>query len=345
MSRLNVRIAAVTALVASLAASVPAASRSPFAFLAPTVTMDTATWETLAAGSPVVRVLPARGREIAVFAAVRVDADGDRLAAWTRDIARLHAGRLVPQIARFASPPRLEDVAAASLEEADLEDLRQCRPGDCGVKLSAREIVELQGRTTRGGDWKRQVQDSFRQLLLQRARCYTARGDADAAPYHDDRDPVDPRPLFAALLARTAFLERGFPHALRYAARSSELPLLPVADSFLYWSKESLGARAIVSITHVTIVRGDGDAALPDTLVVSKQIFATHYKNAALMVTALISSPSGNYLVYYHRSNLDVLQGLWGGVIRRIIERRLRAEAPAVIQAIRARLESGDPPH
>lgn len=39
-----------------------------------------------------------------------------------------------------------------------------------------------------------------------------------------------------------------------------------------------------------------------------------------------------------------MLDGVFGGLVRRLIERRVRAEAPAVLNALRVRLESGDPP-
>jgi hypothetical protein len=40
---------------------------------------------------------------------------------------------------------------------------------------------------------------------------------------------------------------------------------------------------------------------------------------------------------------LDVLQGVFGGLVRRTIEHHVRDEVPAVLNAIRARLEGGDP--
>jgi hypothetical protein len=39
-----------------------------------------------------------------------------------------------------------------------------------------------------------------------------------------------------------------------------------------------------------------------------------------------------------------VLDGFWGGLVRRILERRLKSEAPTLLETLRHRLESGEPP-
>jgi hypothetical protein len=85
-------------------------------------------------------------------------------------------------------------------------------------------------------------------------------------------------------------------------------------------------------------------AGVPETFVISKQVFATHYKNGSVSVTAVAGSGSTQYLVYVNRSHVDVLHGVLGGLVRRVIERRVREEAPGVLNALRVRLEGGDPP-
>ncbi|MDO8794269.1 MAG: hypothetical protein Q7J25_06590, partial [Vicinamibacterales bacterium] len=97
--------------------------------------------------------------------------------------------------------------------------------------------------------------------------------------------------------------------------------------------------------TQVSILRGDG-AVIPDAVAVGKQIFATHYMDGSLSVTAIVGDglSSPRYLAYLNRSDVDVLGGFWGGMVRRILERRLRSEALGILQTLRKRLESGDPP-
>lgn len=76
----------------------------------------------------------------------------------------------------------------------------------------------------------------------------------------------------------------------------------------------------------------------------AKQVFATHYKNGAVTVTVITRPGPERYLVYVHRSQLDVIHGIFGGLVRRMIERRVRSEAPGVLMGLRTRLERGDPP-
>jgi len=64
----------------------------------------------------------------------------------------------------------------------------------------------------------------------------------------------------------------------------------------------------------------------------------------AVSMTAIAGSGEARYLVYLHRSHVDVLQGFFAGLVRRIVEGRIRDEAPAVLNALRSRLEHGDPP-
>ena len=81
-------------------------------------------------------------------------------------------------------------------------------------------------------------------------------------------------------------------------------------------------------------------------IIASKQVFATHYLSASLSLTS-VTAPvrSGDrYLVYTRRSHVDLLQGFWGGLTRRIVESRVRSDGPAVLDLIRRRLESGEPP-
>ena len=114
---------------------------------------------------------------------------------------------------------------------------------------------------------------------------------------------------------------------------------------FCYWSKERLAGKAIVGVTEVNILHGS-QPGLPEVLVAGKEFFATHYIRASLGLTALAHGEPGraNYLVYVNRSKVDVLGGMFGGIVRWFMERRLTTEAADVLQGLRRRLESGEPP-
>jgi hypothetical protein len=291
-------------LAAAATAPAPrAATHPPFAFLAPAAAVDDLDRARLDAGRVVVKVLPASGRELAVVAAVRVTTTPEQLLDWGLRVERMQ-GRYISAVGRFSDPPRPEDVRALALGEGDLQDLRRCRPGDCGLKLNAADIATVRQSLAAAAHWKDGLQRGFRDAVVARARAALADGDAGAEdpPWLDQSE---------------------------------------VVESFLYWSTETFGFKPITSITHRTVLRPRTPGG-PAALVVSRQVFATHYKDAALGMTALTgSAEDGWYLVYVHRSQLDVLEGLFGGLVRRVIERRVRDEAPELLLALRRTLEEG----
>ena len=100
----------------------------------------------------------------------------------------------------------------------------------------------------------------------------------------------------------------------------------------------------MIGVTHVAIVRPRGATAVR-VAVISREILATHYRNASLGLTAITDDGAGHrYLVYVNRSRLDLLGGMFGGWKRGMIEGKLRSESAGVFNEVRRRLESGPPP-
>jgi hypothetical protein len=327
------------------AAGAQAAAAAPdaFAFLRPTVIVTQAERQQLARGEPVARVLPAPGREVTVFAAVRVAIDPDRLLDWVRAMPRFKQSRYVQAIARFSDPPRVEDLAALALDDGDLEAMRDCQPGACGVKLSAAEMDRLRrAAADAGAAWKPALTQAFREVVLGRVQAYATGGHAALEPIADRRQPYALDARFASLLEHTAFLTQGLaPFAEALARHPASNPA--AVESFLYWSKEGVSGKPIVSVTHTAIARYD-DAARPEVLVAGKGVFATHYVTASLGLTALVRDADGSrYLVYMNRSEVDVLGGVFGGLARTFMERRLKSESAEILRGLRTRLEGGPP--
>ncbi len=298
----------------------------------------------LDAGDSIVELLPADKKEVAVRAITQTAAAPSGLIEWTRHIEALQKGRYVAATARFSQPPRMADLDRLVLDDDDLTDLRRCRPGKCGVKLSDAEIARMRETIAEAGvEWKTAAQQTFRSIVLARAERYLAEGHTPAVSYHDTKKPVLLDSEFAAIASQVALAHpRLFP-------LTNYLSLYPQGDvtdveSFLYWSKESLGAKPIVSITHVAMIESRGER-IKEAIVAKKQVYASHYILASLSFTAISASPDGThrYLVYLNHSRSDVFDGIFGGFIRRTIARRLRSEAPQALQALRQRLEGAPP--
>lgn len=295
----------------------------PFAFFQPTVRLQPRERDTLARGQAVARTMGAPEGHVGIFAAVPANIDGDRLVRWMHEIAALKKSPSVKEIGRFSAVPRIEDLAGLTLDEGDAEALASCRPGKCAVKLDPPEVERLRqairaARSTRAPA----VHQAFREVVLGRARRYLADGRAGV-----------PAP---------AFLLDNWP-AIGNDLGAFPRRTVPGAETFLYWAKEDFGGKPIVSVTHVTIVRGTG-VGQPEALVIGRQVFGTHYVDGAWSFTALMRGEPSNYLAYVNQTGIDLLGSWYGGLVRRVVERRLREEAVDVLEGIRRRLESGDPP-
>ena len=320
----------------------PVPRADPFEFFRPTATITAEDRGQLDRGHPITRILPGSGSEVAVLTAVPVNIDGDRLVAWMRRIEALKKSAYVLAIGRFSDPPRMEDLADLILDDEELSEIQTCRPGSCGLKMSLGEMTQLR-KAADGAerDGNRAIQNAFRRVLLERVQTYLAKGDL---AHGDQQSHVGPARRFASILDHSAYLTEHLPRFVEHL-RGYPVTAAPGVESFVYWSKERLAGKAIISITHVSILRGQ-DPSLPDVLVAGKEFFATRYVNASLGVTALVRGDSGrsNYLVYLNRSDVDMLRGMFGGLTRWVLQRRLKQDATNVLQGLRRRLESGEPP-
>jgi hypothetical protein len=300
---------------------IAAAVADPFTFLRPTVTMSHVDLRKLEMGEPIARVLSEGKGEVAMAGIVKVSVDGERLVAWYREIEALKKSQFVAQIGRFSNPPRVEDLEGLTLDESDLDDIRGCTPRDCGLKLSETEISQLHEAGAHAARLPA-VQQAFRQIVVRRVQAHLDEGT------HSTPEPPK-------------FLTLNWPQVIS----SIEHHWSPGIETLLYWSKERLGrGKPMISVTKLSIVRGHGES-LPDPIVIGRQLFATHYVDASWSVTTITEGADGSkYLVYVNQSEVDLLGGLFGGIVRAGIQRQLRGQAGGQLRALKQRLEGGYPP-
>jgi hypothetical protein len=338
--------AAVVLVVGGTKSRVFSTRSDPFEFFAPSVVVSEKDRERLDRDEPVVQTLPGDDGQLAVFVATRLDAPPDALVAWTRRIAALKQSRFVLAVGRFSDPPTPADLHNLSLDERDLEAVRECTPGDCELKLSAPEIESLKSAAESSGtEWQEAVQEEFRRLVVARIDLYQTGGLRALSPAGDRKKPKHPVEVFSSILAKSPYLER-LPHVERWLQAYPQADE-PAIESFFYWSKEQYGrGKPVISVTHVGIVHPEPGHNLPAVLIVAKQILATHYTEGALGLTMVMPDPANgtSYLVYLNRSQLDLLRSSFAGLFRGALERRLDRDAPEVVRGLRARLESGAPP-
>lgn len=318
----------------------------PFAFLSPTIQVSQADRQRLARGETIVNILPSRGHDLAVLAVTPTSMSPERLVQWSSDIERLKGAPPVHQVKRLSANPGLDEFESLTLPEEDLRDFRNCRPGDCDVKLTRDEMNRLRAAMrAQGAQWMAAASQTFREIARDRILTYIRDGHAGLAPYADGRGEPSRAAAFADVLANSPFLAHtpALLNVLQGPPRA-----VPGIQSSLYWSVEEFGAKTVASATQ-TIIMTPADPRAPSVIVAGKQIFATHYSSASLNVIALVhgtgtgNGESPRYLIIVNRSAIDALGGFFGGITRRVIEGRVRRETGDLIESFKHRIEAGPP--
>ena len=106
---------------------------------------------------------------------------------------------------------------------------------------------------------------------------------------------------------------------------------------FVYWSKELVRGRPVISVTHVAMAPAVDDSPV-GYAIGSKQIYAMHYYDASLGLTLLVpdrtAAAPATYVVYLNRSRIDLFDGLFGGVARRMVAGRARGLVAEQLQRL-----------
>lgn len=332
------------AALMSITALAAAQAADPFAFFDPSVTVDARDRARLDSDGVIVRILPADDGHVAVFAATRLEAEPEVLLQWTRSIHSFRQGSQVVAVGRFSDPVADSDLDALKLDDDELNGLRKCRVGNCDLKLAADEIAAVQKAVrTAGKDWRDAAQRAFRRVLVARVRLHRERGLLALPPYADHGRRMSVGTAFSAIVARSPFLTRALPHVVNSLLASEDRA--SVDESFYYWSHDRYGAgRPVVAITYVRLLRRN-DPGVPRALTISTQVFASHYMEGALGLTAVICDQTGAtcYLAYLNRTQVDFLGGIFGAFKRAAIEGRIESETPNLLRDVLRRLESGPP--
>jgi hypothetical protein len=230
----------------------------------------------LRGGRVVVKVVPARGREIAVGGTVRIPDDKDRLGRWIRDVEDFRRQTELGVSRRLSSPPTIDDFGDLVLDAGELAALQRCQPGNCTLRLGDRAMARFQAEVDWGAaDAGRQANLLTRQLLLGYAEAYLRGGDAALGAAHNERTPRAVADEFRALLRGAAnFYVLANPLAT-YLERFPRTPGFPV-EQFLYWAKGGAGPEPSITLHHLVIQREPGGSIY----IANKQLYASRYVDA-----------------------------------------------------------------
>jgi hypothetical protein len=292
-------------------------------------------------GETVVKLLPAQDkREVVVSGMVRLNAPAELFLNSFRETMVRKSNPAILEIGSFGSSPTLSDLQMLTIEDRDIEDLKDCVVGDCRLKLSATMIERLQREVDwQAPDYRAQAIQLLKVMLLDYVRDYVARGDEALIKYNDKAQEVqlaeEQRDLMAAssygVLAET-------PQSLRALPR----PELQLVDDAIVWSKIKSGLKPVIAFNHIMIFKRQQNIG-PQILIASKQIYANHYFDSSLALTAFLNisgANPGTYLLYENHSRADGLDGPFGSMKRGIVENKALESVKAILHQSQMSLEA-----
>ena len=283
---------------------------------------------------PVVKLGPVSDkREIAVMGLVNIRASADEFLRSYREGMTRKNNSAILEIGSFGKEPALSDLQSLSIETKDIEDLKECVVGDCQIKLSAAMIERFRKEINwQAADYATSASNLYKQMLLDYVRDYRARGEDALIAYNDKRDEINLAAEQRALDGTSSYVNSVL------AEQQSELRLI---EEVIVWSKIKFGLKPVININHISIYRRDADFG-PQVVVASKQIYANHYFNSFLALTAFVTvadAAQGSYLVYENRSRADGLQGPFGKLKKGVVEKKALEGLKAIVEQSKASLD------
>ena len=296
--------------------------------------LDAADFATLERRQTVVKLGPVSDRrEVAVVGVVNIRAGADEfLRSYRAGMTRKNNAAIL-EIGSFAKVPALSDLQNLTVEAKDIEDLKECVVGNCQIKLSAAMIERFRNEIDwQADDYSVNATNLFKQMLLDYVRDYRARGEQALIAYNDKRNEIALASEQNTLDASSSYVNNVL------ATRQSEFSLI---EDAIVWSKIKFGLKPVLAVNHVRIYRRERDLG-PQVVVTSKQIYANHYFNASLALTAFVTVPDSaqsSYLVYENRSRADGLGGPFSKIKRRVVEKKALEGLKAILEHSKASLD------
>ncbi len=239
-----------------------------------------------------------------------------------RDIERFESG--LGPLKKLSDPPQAGDFAPLTLPEKDLEDLAECRVGDCDLKLGEESIARFQTEV----EWTtpqahQQAMALVRELALQFASSYRKGGNQALGVDRNKKKPTLIREEFEGLLENSPYVLSYIPELHRYLLEYPKAELDGASD-FLYWALNDFGLDPILRLSHVTIYQPE-EGENSSAVIASKQLYFSRYFYTGLDLRFLVqndadTSDESFYLVTVSRLRSGELGGFFGGLIRKAAE-------------------------
>jgi hypothetical protein len=280
--------------------------------------------------------------EVVVVAAVKIRAPREQVVSYYGQMVAYVDGTVTLGFGRFSTPPVLADVASLTLGADEVQAIKSCRPGDCDLKVGGVGIETLRSSI----DWTApdaadQATRAVRRRIVDYVSAYMARGDEALITYDDRSKPVSLKAQWRGMVAAAPYFHQYSPDLQAYLTGYPRATLAGARDIF-YWIREDYGMKPVISLVHGVVYQ---DAKRADrTMIVQKQIYASHYLEGSVAVaTAVGAVDEGRpitYLVYANRSRGDLLRGGFGGLKRKVASDQAKKAAVQTLETIKTQLEA-----
>jgi hypothetical protein len=179
-------------------------------------------------------------------------------------------------------------------------------------------------------------------MLLDYVRDYQKRGDAALIEYSDQSHPIRVAEEQQALWSGSNFLEAFLLHSKPKLTDVSRPAQALLVANAIVWSKIKFGLKPVLAINHIMVYKLEHEVG-PQIVVASKQIYANHYFDSSLALTAfgsLSGKGSGSYLFYENRSRADGLDGAFSSIKRGIVEDKAVSSLKTILDTSRVNLNA-----
>jgi len=243
--------------------------------------------------------------EVALFGIVALDAPRSDVVRRVRDLGSFLRTPGRTGFGVFSTPATINDAGAFVADPSDLDALKECKPGDCNVKMPARSIEEFRNAI----DWSSaasgaQATALVRQRMVDYVEAYRRGGVGVMVEYGDQKMAGRSGEAFVSLLAESPYLYDYVPAFKEYLTKYPAVSL-PEVTNAVYWSMDRMPRlRPILGLTHLAIYEPPG---APLTLVSANQLYASHYFLGAFTLTTILD-----------RADTDDTRGVYYMVVQRM---------------------------
>ncbi len=280
--------------------------------------------------------------EVAVFGAVYVHASVEDYLKAVQNVNSLRGSPGYLGIQMFSTPPKLSDLQGFILEEQDIKDLKNCKPGSCELQLPAESMEDFKKQVNWSApDVAAQVNTLGQKMALDALVRYQKDGDSALGSYYDKEHPVHVIEQFESLLRESSSLSHYLPDLKQYLVGYPRAQLANAESSF-YWERVKFGLKPTLRINQMVVYRGSGSSGPIDSVAI-KQLYASHYFQTALDLSVCAQDTSradkGFYLITVKGSRQAGLTGPKGSIVRKSAVSKSRSSLETALMHIKKVLE------